>query len=391
MELNPIQQQVIKHPKGPLLIVAGAGTGKTAVITAKIAHLIETKKVQADQILALTFTQKAAEEMLSRLDTIMPLGYEEPWVGTFHGICDRILKDEGLHVGLDTDYKIMSAVDQWILVKQHIFEFKLKYFLPLGNPTKFITGLLNFFSKLQDECVTPLEIKAYLTTNKNQITTPEDQEAYDRNKEIFTAYEIYQTLKQTNSLLDFGDLIIETIALFKTRPSILQKYQKLWQYVFVDEFQDTNFAQYELIKTICPSTNNPNLIVVGDDDQSIYKWRGASISNIMQFIDDYPTTKQIVLTQNYRSTQAILDSAYQLIAHNNPDRLEVKLGISKKLTSQKDNQVGEVISVELDSQTAEVDWVIKKIFELVAKDELTFKDFAILGRRMPTAHLSVRT
>src|SRR3989344_5346253 len=147
MKLNVNQQQVIKHDGGPLLIVAGAGTGKTAVITAKIAHLIETKKAIANQILALTFTQKAADEMLSRLDTAMPLGYEEPWVGTFHGICDRLLKDEAIYIGLDDNYKIMSAVDQWILVKQHLFEFNLKYFLPLGNPTKFIAGLLSFFSK----------------------------------------------------------------------------------------------------------------------------------------------------------------------------------------------------------------------------------------------------
>lgn len=380
MKVNDEQQAVLNHRAGPLLIVAGAGTGKTAIITQKIADLIETKRATADQILALTFTQKSSEELLGRLDTVMPLGYEEPWVGTFHGICDRVLKDEALHIGLDPSYKIISSVDQWMLIKEHLFDFNLDYFLPLGNPSKFINSLISFFGKIQDEHVSLKEVNVYLKAKKKASQSPEDKEEYRRDVEIFKAYETYQKIKTENSLMDFGDLLTNVLKLFAERPSILKKYREKWQYVFVDEFQDTNMAQFELIKKICPPTKKANLIVVGDDDQSIYKFRGASVSNILQFKDEYPKAHEIVLTKNYRSSQKILDHAYQLIRHNDPDRLEVKLGLSKKLESKSSAQSGEVRIVECKNSSSEADWIVKKIIELVSKNKFTFKDIAILGR-----------
>lgn len=315
IKLNPEQKKAVEHKTGPILVVAGAGTGKTRVIAQRVKHLIEKEKIEPKEILALTFTEKAAGEMLERVDDVMPLGYEEPWVNTFHSFADRLLRIEGLEIGLDPSFKILSGPEQWILFRKNLFRFNLKYFRPLGNPTKFISAILKFISRLQDENISPKEFEDFAKDFKG------DKEERERWLELANTYKTYEELKIENSVMDFGDLIIWTLRLFNERPNLLKKYQKQFKHVMVDEFQDTNHAQYELIKLLCKkeTLDDRSLLVVGDDSQSIYKFRGAAISNILEFMEDYPEAELISLLKNYRSTQEILDPAYKLIQNNNPD------------------------------------------------------------------------
>ncbi len=377
-DLNIAQANTVAYGQGPLMIVAGAGTGKTTVITRRIAHLI-TQGVKPDEILALTFTEKAAAEMEQRVDILLPYGYYDLWISTFHAFCERILKQHALDIGISNDYKLLDNVQQWLLIRRNFSRFELNYYKPLGNPTKFINAMLRHFSKAKDE---EISAEDYLKFAEALQVNPSDeefdtQEEVDRVKEIARAYSVYQTLLLENNALDFGDLINYTLKLFRKREKILQQYQKKFKFILVDEFQDTNFAQYELVKMLSGKQGNIN--VVGDDDQSIYKFRGASVSNIMQFKKDFPSAQEITLVENYRSSQEILDLSYNFIQQNNPERLEVKLAIDKKLISNsKEKAIIEVLSGQTISD--EVDLVINKIIKLKKEKDTSWNDFAILVR-----------
>ncbi|HQG58261.1 MAG TPA: UvrD-helicase domain-containing protein [bacterium] len=377
-ELNEEQLKAVKHKSGPVLVVAGAGTGKTRVITERIRYLIKEKNVDPQEILALTFTEKAAQEMVDRVGDIMPLGYEEPWVYTFHSFADRILKEKGIEIGIDPSYKILSPSDQWLLLRKNLFDLKLKYFRPLGNPTKFISAILTFISRLQDENVSPEELLEFV--KHSNYTSDEEKQRWE---ELSYIYSEYERLKIESSAMDFGNLIIWVIKLLNVRPNILAEYKNQFKHILVDEFQDTNYAQYELIKLLFPTKeikeSGRSLLVVGDDSQSIYKFRGAAVSNILQFMEDYKDSKMITLLKNYRSTQEILDAAYKLIQNNNPDTLESKLGISKKLIGINSGSNPKILQTE--TLEDEVELVISKILEILAKEpQYTYKDFAILAR-----------
>lgn len=374
INLNDRQKQAVEHKKGALLIIAGAGTGKTAVITQRISHIINSKWAKPEEILALTFMDKAANEMLERVDEALPLGYGDVWISTFHSFCDRVLKQEGHYIGLDTNYTMMSGAQQYIFLRRHLFDLSLKKFRPYGNPTKFIDDLLAHFSRLQDEDVSCEEYIEYAKSLSKKGDV--EKEEYEDTLELATVYDEYTKLKIQNSKIDFGDLILLTIKLFREKPNVLKRYQEKFKYILVDEFQDTNYTQSVLINILCGldpkkdlgkiGTINPNLTVVGDDDQAIYKFRGAAISNILQFKQYYPKAKEVVLTENYRSRQEILDSAYSLIKHNNPHRLEITEKIDKRLISkssfqQDDNPVNLVVA---DSEGAESEWVGKEIINL---------------------------
>lgn len=400
-QLNEDQLKAIKHKSGPILVVAGAGTGKTRVITERIRYLIQEKNISPQEILALTFTEKASHEMIERIGDVMPLGYEEPWVYTFHSFADRILKTEGLEIGLDPSYKILSTPDQWLLFRKNLFNMDLKYFRPLGNPTKFITAILKFISRLQDENISTTDFKNFVSAKydrsaeyrrKKVEKTLEIAEEKQRWQELSYIYAYYEELKTKNSKLDFGDLILWAIKLFKERPNILKKYQTQFKHILVDEFQDTNYAQYELVKLLFPAgtevEKGRSLLVVGDDSQSIYKFRGAAVSNILQFMEEFKKAETVTLLKNYRSTQNILNPAYKLIQNNNPDTLESKLGISKELkseigdgvTAQKEKGVSPEI-IQTETLEDEVELIISKIYEILAKEpQYTYKDFAILAR-----------
>jgi len=344
--LNAEQKEAVLHEGGPLLIIAGAGTGKTTVITRRIAHLIQSGIAGADEILALTFTEKAAGEMEERVESLLPMGYVDLWISTFHAFCERILKNHALDVGLSNDFKLLSDTEQWLMLREHIEDFDLDYYRPKGNPTKFVQALISHFSRLKDEDILPEEYMEYATqlqldtdsefTKRTTEMSEEQKAAVDeaqRVMEVAKAYVQYQQILRDNNALDFGDLIVETIHLFKERPALLAQYRAQFKHVLVDEFQDTNVAQYDLIKLLAAPANN--LTVVADDDQAIYSFRGASMSNILIFKDEFQNAQEISLVENYRSTQDILDMAYDFIQHNNPNRLEEQLKIAKRLHSIK--------------------------------------------------------
>ncbi len=377
-ELNPNQQAAVEYNDGPLLIVAGAGTGKTFTLVEKIKYLIKNKLAKPEEILCLTFTEKAAYEMEERVDRAMPYGYFQMWISTFHAFADEILKKEINHIGMNPAYSLATQAQSIIFLRKNLFKFDLKYFRPLSNPNKFIEALLQHFSRLHDEDVDPKEyLKWAKKMQKNKEMLQEDKEKY---LELANAYITYQDLKTEHDFMDFDDLIYYLLVLFRKRPNILNEYKKQFKYIMVDEFQDTNIAQYQLIKLLAPVKDNPKLTVVGDDSQAIYKFRGASISNILSFMKDYPKAHQISLNDNYRSNQNVLDKAYTLIQFNNPDTLEAKLGISKELKGHKPN-IKDGVNFELfEHGEDEADYVAKIILDTKKKYNYEFKDFAILVR-----------
>lgn len=418
--LNQEQLKAVTHDKGPLLIVAGAGTGKTTVLINRLAYLVIDKKIKTEEILLLTFTEKAAGELEERADKILPYGYVDLWIHTFHGFCERILRENALDIGLSASFKLVNETEQWILIKKNLELFALDYYRPLGNPTKFISEMLHHFSRLKDENISAAEYLQYakdledgkLVNNKSEkktksaktkmIKKSEDSEDDDgdeleivRIKELANAFKVYNQLLLDNNFLDFGDLIVYCLKLWNERPNILKKYQRQFKYVMVDEFQDTNLAQYELVKILAKPGNN--LVVVGDDDQAVYKFRGASISNIMQFKDDYKNAAEIVLTENYRSRQEILDHAYDFIQNNNPNRLEEKLKIDKRLSAKayppsKKSESENVQFINFGTQDDELSYVSDKIVSLyeASQGKIKYSDFAILVRANDTADIYVK-
>ena len=368
LRLDKFQAQAVKHGKGPLLIIAGAGTGKTTVITKRINYLITKRKVNPQNILALTFTEKAAYQMQERVDILLPYGYTNLWIHTFHSFCERILRDEAHSMGLDPNYKLISESESILLMKQNIFNLGLKIYRPLGNPTKFLEAILQHFSRLKDEDITP---KEYLSWAQKQKSEEKGQYI-----ELSKAYQEYEKLKTKNSMMDFADLISNTLSIFRKRKNILKKYQQQFKYILVDEFQDTNYAQNEL--AILLAGDDKNITVVADDDQSIYRFRGAAVSNVLQFKKSFPSTKIVTLINNYRSTQTILDSSYKLIQNNNPNRLEVIEKINKKLKSNTSLKENEIVFLQSQRVEDEAEEIAKMIRELDKNYE--YKDFAILVR-----------
>ncbi len=375
-QLNKAQTEAVEYLNSPLLIVAGAGTGKTTVITQKITHIIKNNLAKPEEILALTFTDKAAEEMQERLDSLLEIGYSEMQISTFHAFGQKLLENYGLDIGLPNRFKLLTETEIWLLIRENLNKFNLDYYQPLGNPTRHIHEMIKHFSKCKDELITPQEYLDYaenVKLNADEV----NQEERSRLTEIADAYHTYNQILLTNNVLDFGDLIFYTIKLLRERRNILQFLQKQFKYILVDEFQDVNYAQYELVKLLSNSQYN-QLTVVGDDDQSIYAFRGASVSNILRFKEDFDQTKEIVLVENYRSGQEILDLAYQSIQNNNPDRLEIKLNLNKKLIGQK--QGSRIEHLHLSNVDLEAEAVANKILEIKKNENANWNDFLILAR-----------
>lgn len=376
--LNLQQITAIKHLVGPLLIIAGAGTGKTTVITERIKYLILKKNILPSQILALTFTDKASHEMEGRVDLAMPYGYTQMWISTFHSFCDRILRNDAHAIGLDPGYKLISEVESILLLKKNVFDMGLDIFRPLGNPTKFLDALLTHFSRLKDEDVSPNDYIRWVQTQKSKVKTQNlDKNELEQYIELANTYRKYEELKIKEGVMDFSDLISNTLLLFRKRKNILKKYQNQFRFILVDEFQDTNYAQNEL--AILLAGLDKNITVVADDDQSIYRFRGAAVSNVLQFKKSFPKAKIVTLNNNYRSTQPILDAAYQLIQHNNPNRLEVVEGIDKKLKSHSAAPEKEIEVIHEVRSEDEADKIAAIIKELTEK-KYQYKDIAILVR-----------
>src|SRR6266566_1907407 len=287
--LNEAQRRAVTHDTGPLLIVAGAGTGKTTVITRRIAWLIATRRARPDEILALTFTDKAAAEMEERVDTLVPYGYADVEIATFHAFGDRILREHALEIGLTPDFRVLNRAEQTIFFRDRLFELPLAHYRPLGDPTRHLQALITLISRCKDEDISPEEYQAHAGRLEREAAAAVDyEEARERaaqQRELAATYAKYEELMTRDGCVDFGDQIVQVLRLFRRRPYVLGAYQRRFRYILVDEFQDTNHAQFELVKLL--AARHSNVAVVGGEDQAIYRFRGAAISNILGFLDVY--------------------------------------------------------------------------------------------------------
>ncbi|MBI4257188.1 ATP-dependent helicase [Candidatus Uhrbacteria bacterium] len=382
-KLNEEQREAVTHIDGPLMIVAGAGTGKTTVVTHRIAWLIGEGHATSEEILALTFTDKAAGEMEERVDRLLPYGYVDLQISTFHSFAEKLLRQYGAELGLSRDFQLMTELDAWLLARQQFDRFELDYYRPLGNPTKYIRSLLTHFSRVKDLGLDSDDYQTFVEGKKADLDTAQTDEAVTseiaRLEELARAYVTYQQVLRENDALDFGDLILYTLKLLRTRPAVRARVRARFKFMLVDEFQDTNDAQYEIVKLIAEPRNN--LTVVGDDDQSIYKFRGASLANILRFEEDFPRAKRVVLIKNYRSAQEILDRAHAFIQHNNPHRLEAakERHLSKKLEAAQEFPAL-IEHIHALTATEEVARVVERIIHLKAQENILWSDFAILVR-----------
>ncbi|MBQ7924804.1 MAG: UvrD-helicase domain-containing protein, partial [Lachnospiraceae bacterium] len=356
--LNREQKEAVLHIEGPLLILAGAGSGKTRVLTHRIAYLIDQMGVNPWNILAITFTNKAAGEMRSRVDALAGFGADQVWVATFHATCMRILRRHIDRLGFGTNFTIYDTDDQKSAMKDICKR--------LNIDTKMYKerSLLGAISSAKDELI---DVREY-----------EIQAMGDKNKSVIArVYREYQDTLRRSNALDFDDIIVKTVELFKSCPEVLYSYQERFKYIMVDEYQDTNSAQFELIRLLADGYRN--LCVVGDDDQSIYKFRGANIRNILDFEQHYPEAKVIKLEQNYRSTQNILNAANGVIAHNMGRK-------SKALWTDKGD--GARIHLRIfDNAYEEAEFIADEIRRKVRKEGRKYQDFAILYRTNAQARL----
>lgn len=348
--MNPRQKEAVLHTDGPLLLMAGAGSGKTRVLTHRIAYLIEEKEVNPWNILAITFTNKAAKEMKERVNAILVSGGEDVWVSTFHSMCVRILRRDVDFIGYNRNFTIIDSSEQLTLMKRILKELNI-------DPKKY----------------DPRSILGTISQAKNSLQTPQDfakmQGSY--YEEIAAkCYAAYQKELQYNQCMDFDDLIMNTIRLFEEHPDSLTYYQNKFHYIHVDEYQDTNHAQYTLVNLLAGRFRN--LCVVGDADQSIYGWRGADMQNILDFEKDYPDAAVILLEQNYRSTKNILSAANQVI-ENNSNRKPKNLWTENK-------EGNKITYYRADNERDETRFIVDRMQEEIRNNHRNYGDFAILYR-----------
>src|SRR6266850_283022 len=325
--------------------------------------------------------RRAAAEMEERVDTLVPYGYADVEIATFHAFGDRILREHALEIGLTPDFRVLNRAEQTIFLRDRLFELPLAHYRPLGDPTRHLQALITLISRCKDEDISPEEYQAHAGRLEREAAAAVDyEEARERaaqQRELAAMYAKYEELMTRDGCVDFGDQIVQVLRLFRRRPYVLGAYQRRFRYILVDEFQDTNHAQFELVKLL--AARHSNVAVVGDEDQAIYRFRGAAISNILGFLDVYHDAAQIVLTENYRSTQEILDGAYRLIVHNNPDRLEVRNGINKRLTAVA-GRGHPPVHWHYETGTQEADAVAETIRERIAAGTWKPDDVAILVR-----------
>lgn len=348
--LNPQQLEGVTHTEGPLLILAGAGSGKTRVITYRVAYLIQEKGVHPAQILAVTFTHKAAEEMKSRVVGLLGDTARRVWISTFHSACVRILRREIGRFGYGQDFVILDVSDQSRLVKECTEELKIN-----------------------EELYDPKEIGRRISSLKNRLISPEayagQGQPFGIEDKVARVYALYQKRLKAHNGLDFDDLLVMTVRLFETYPDVLKNYQDRFRYVMIDEYQDTNHAQYRLVRLL---GGHRNVCVVGDDDQSIYGFRGADLENILRFEHDYPDARVIRLEQNYRSTQNILDAAGTVVGKNGRRK-------AKRLWTQ--NPLGTPITVcQVSDEEAEAACIGRTAKNLMSENKFRYQDLAVLYR-----------
>ena len=356
--LNKEQKEAVFHTEGPLLLLAGAGSGKTRCLTHRIAYLIDEMGVKPWNILAITFTNKAAGEMRERVNQLVDYGADQVWVSTFHSMCVRILRRHIDRIGFANEFTIYDTDDQKTVMKNICKR------LDVNTKIYKERALLGAISSAKDELISVSEYALNAANDMNQRT-------------YAMVYREYQETLQKNNALDFDDLIVRTVELFKSCPEILDSYQERFRYIMVDEYQDTNTAQFELVRLL--AQKNRNLCVVGDDDQSIYKFRGANIRNILDFEKYFPEAKVIKLEQNYRSTQSILDAANAVISNNERRK-------DKALWTERGS--GELVHFrQFDNAYEEAEYIADDVCRKVRKQGAQYKDFAVLYRTNAQARL----
>lgn len=349
-DLNPDQAAAVKCTEGPLLVLAGAGSGKTRVLTHRIAYLLRTKEISPRNILAITFTNKAADEMKARVASLLPGGYRDMWVCTFHAACVRLLRADGDKIGLDRHFVVFDAGDQLSLIKACLKDMNL-----------------------DDKQYAPRAVLAAISNAKNDLIGPEEYGNQAKGyweERISRLYRLYQKKLAENKAVDFDDLLRFTVQLFRQHPDVLAAYQERFKYILVDEYQDTNRAQYTLVRLL--ASRYGNVCVVGDDDQSIYGWRGADIRNILDFERDYPDARVVKLEQNYRSTQTILDAANHLMRQNSGRK-------EKKLWTENARGDG-IVRQRLRDEQDEAIYVAEEVRRLRQSRNWPYSSFAVLYR-----------
>ena len=380
--LNPNQKKAVTHGRGPLLIIAGAGTGKTKVITQRIAYLVGAKMAKPEQIMAVTFTEKAANEMEERVDRLIPYSYSFVDISTFNSFGERVLRNYALDLGYPLDFRLLDDVEQAIFFRENLFRLPLGYYRPLSYPTRHIQELLDAIKRLKQEDISPQKYLKFSRALEREAGDDAAKETARKHLEMAQVYQAYEELLKKEGKIDFEDQVRLVVQLFRKRPSVLREFQEKYRYILVDEFQDTNYIQFELLKMM--AARHQNLTVVGDDDQSIFRFRGASLSNILNFEDYYRKKKRsvrkVVLTQNYRSTQQILDSSYKLIRHNNPNRLEIMSKVDKRLVSSVEAPGKSIHLLQFDAVSHEADKVAELIHEKWSEG-VKLGDIAVLVRR----------
>jgi len=349
-ELNPQQREAVLYTEAPLLVLAGAGSGKTRVITHKIAYLVKELEVPEEDILGVTFTNKAAGEMKTRVSTLLDKHISDVWLGTFHSIAARILRKYSHYIGINNNFSILDEDDQVSLMKEAISELNL-------DSKRYAPGaLLGRISQAKENLIDPVTFGEFVESYYESI--------------VAKVYQKYQEKLLTNQALDFDDLLVYVVKLFRENVKILSYYQGKFKYILVDEYQDTNYAQYVIVFLLAQA--HRRLTVVGDDDQAIYSWRGADIRNILEFEKDFPGAKVIRLEENYRSTKNILNAANKVIVHNKSRK-------GKNLWTQ--NEVGNKVKLYIaKDEIAEANFVVREVITLQKKEGLNFGDFAVLYR-----------
>src|SRR3989442_3652858 len=385
--LTPEQRRAAEHPGGPLLVVAGAGTGKTHVLTARIVHLIASGAAKPHQILAVTFTERAAAEMQERVDINTPIGLNDALIRTFHGLGDEVFREFALELGRSGELRVLSPAEQVILVRQHLYGCQqcgiavpLRRYRPAGDPLAHVRGLLDLFGRARDEDVSPEAYIGHARALREAVgdTVDADVRADEAaaQEELAATYDAYNRIKEQHGVVDFGDQIALTLRLLREHPAAAQRLRARFRYILVDEFQDTNDAQFELIRLLAEP--HRNLTVVGDDGQSIFAWRGGPLRTFDRFRGAYPDHATVPLIENRRSSQGLLDAAYRLIS-NNRDRLETTLGIDKRLRGRT-SETQDIDHLQKVSGAEEAEAVADLITAEAMRRQRRFGEFAILVR-----------
>jgi DNA helicase-2/ATP-dependent DNA helicase PcrA len=375
-ELNEAQREAVSHKDGPCLVVAGAGTGKTSVITKRIAHLIHTHEVSPDSIVALTFTDKAAGEMQERLDEMLDYGTFVT-TSTFHSFCNELIRRHAFRIGINPEARLITEADQVAILREHMDRLPLVKYRRAYNPTPLLRQIARYIEQAKEAQLSPDTLIVHAKKMEEEANDEAEADSALEYLELAHCYRVATDLYNELEVLTYADLLRYTRDILQESALVRAEEQARFEYLLIDEFQDTNTIQAEIAYLL--AGDRANLFVVGDDDQAIYRFRGANVKNILDFKERFQKALVVTLTENYRSTQAILDAAYKLIQHNNPHRLEAHLGINKKLVAA--NGEGEMPTyLHYSNGLHESEGVVSTIEEILVSGEYTEDQIAIIAR-----------